>query len=56
MSIVTQNLGADIEVEDSHYDSASVRRLSLDDQAFYLKIMLETWQKLIKGGLTVKGV
>ena len=55
MSIVTQNFGDEIEVEAGHYDSAWLRSLSLEEQAFYRKMMLKTWQKLIKEGLTVKG-
>ena len=49
MSIVTQNFGDDIEVEKSHYDLGWIRSLSLEEQTFFRKIMLETWQKLIKG-------
>ncbi len=55
MSIVTQNFGDEIEVEAGQYDSAWLRSLSLEEQAFYRKMMLEAWQNLIKRGLTVKG-
>ena len=55
MSIVTQNFGDEIEVKAGHYDSAWLRSLSLEEQAFYRKMMLEAWQNLIKRGLTVKG-